>query len=71
MDVLKICVPEVLGGRGGWGKGDLEKSRFDWVFLNDGLPYWYLIIFIAEVVGSYMDLRVRFKFNFQSLEFVL
>ena len=20
------------------GKGDLEKSRFDWVFLNDGLP---------------------------------
>jgi hypothetical protein len=26
-----------LGGRGG-GKGDLEKSRFDWVFLNDGVP---------------------------------
>ena len=24
------------GGRG--GKGDLEKSRFDWVFLNVGLP---------------------------------
>ena len=25
-----------MGGRG--GKGDLEKSRFDWVFLNDGVP---------------------------------
>jgi hypothetical protein len=23
---------------GGGGKGDLEKSRFDWVFLNDGVP---------------------------------
>ena len=24
---------------GGWGgKGDLEKSRFDCVFLNDGVP---------------------------------
>ena len=23
---------------GGEGKGDLEKSRFDWVFLNDGVP---------------------------------
>ena len=23
---------------GGGGKGDLEISRFDWVFLNDGLP---------------------------------
>ena len=21
-----------------WGEGDLEKSRFDWVFLNDGVP---------------------------------
>jgi hypothetical protein len=20
------------------GKGDLEKSRFDWVFINDGVP---------------------------------
>ena len=26
-----------LEGRG--GKGDLEKSKFDWVFLNVGLPY--------------------------------
>ena len=25
---------------GGEGKGDLEKSRFDWVFLNDGVPYF-------------------------------
>ena len=25
-------------GGGGGGKGDLEISRFDWVFLNDGLP---------------------------------
>ena len=24
---------------GGGGKGDLEKSRFDWVFLNEGVPY--------------------------------
>ena len=23
---------------GGGGKGDLEKSRLDWVFLNVGLP---------------------------------
>ena len=30
----KITIPEILGG----GKGDLEKSRFEWVFLNDGLP---------------------------------
>ena len=22
-----------------WGKGNLENSRFDWVFLNVGLPY--------------------------------
>ena len=26
------------GGKGG-GKGDLWNSRFDWVFLNVGLPY--------------------------------
>ena len=26
---------------GGGGKGDLEKSRFDWVFLNDGVPNQY------------------------------
>ena len=30
----KLCVPEILGVR---GKGDLENSRFDWVFLNVGL----------------------------------
>ena len=28
---------------GGGGKGDLEKSRFDWVFLNDGVPKYKLI----------------------------
>ena len=27
-----------FGGRGGRGKGDLEKSRFDWFFFNDGIP---------------------------------
>ena len=25
-------------GGGGGAKGDLEKSRFDWVFLDDGVP---------------------------------
>ena len=33
---LQKSVPEIFGGRG--GKGDLEKSRFDWVFINDGVP---------------------------------
>ena len=32
----KIWFPEFLGG--GSGKGDLEKSRFDLVFLNVVLP---------------------------------
>ena len=34
----KYGFQKFLGGRGG-GKGDLENSRFDLVFLNVGLPY--------------------------------
>ena len=29
---------------GGGGKGDFEKSRFDWVFLNAGVPRQELVI---------------------------
>ena len=32
----KYALQKFLGGGG--GKGDLEKSRFYWVFLNDGVP---------------------------------
>ena len=36
----KYVFQKFLGkGRGWFCKGDLEKSRFDWVFLNVGLPY--------------------------------
>ena len=28
----------MFGWKGGGGKGDLENSRFDWVFLNVCLP---------------------------------
>jgi hypothetical protein len=33
----KYAFQKFLGEEG--GKGDLEKSRFNWVFLNDGVPY--------------------------------
>ena len=36
LDSLKNMRSRNCGGGG--GKGDLEKSRFDWVFLNDGAP---------------------------------
>ena len=29
---------------GGGGTGDLENSRFDWVFLNVGLPNKKLVL---------------------------
>ena len=36
LDSLKNMRSRNFGGKG--GKGDLEKSRFDWVFLNVGVP---------------------------------
>ena len=38
--MLKNMGSRISGGEG--GKGDLEKSRFDWVFLNGGVPNCYL-----------------------------
>ena len=38
LDRLKNMRSRNFLGEGG-GKGYLEKSRFDWVFLNDGVPY--------------------------------
>ena len=36
----KYAFQKFLGGGG--GKGYLDKSRFDWVFLNDGVPNQWL-----------------------------
>ena len=34
----RYVIYSFLEGEGGGAKGNLEKSRFDWVFLNVALP---------------------------------
>ena len=51
--MLKNIHSRNFGGEGG-GKGDLEISRFDWVFLNVGLPY-LMLHFIGCTYLLYSD----------------
>ena len=44
----KYAFQNFLGGGG--GNGDLEKSRFYWVFLNVGLPYAHWALALKEVI---------------------
>jgi hypothetical protein len=40
--------------------GILEKSRFDWVFLNDGVPKQYGTASILDTFAKMMDMATLY-----------